>query len=285
MYVKDVNKVDRKKYLNSIPFFKKRNITYLRKEKDDYYTFYSSVGFLEEMVMNVTSLEMLKMFTGKDTVANIEKKLCKKYWDTDSELIKKDLKNVLFDLSRIEIVGWVKGGNPFMEVYKKNLKGNCTLSLANESEIAAILDYVKNITKQGSYIYYINPTRNISEYTDIVVMRYKLFSFNEEIFTIKDCDENIIGIVTIELPDRPNSTVSSIGLVNIPKIIARETMSFVLESLRAIAVKDVTKIRATIPVDNDNKCSDYFVEMGFEVEANLKREFGNKDAVVFSCAY
>lgn len=285
MYVKDINQVDKKKYLNSIPVFTEQNIPYLRKEKEDFYTFYSSVGFLEEMVMNSTSLEMLKMLTGTDTVANIEKKLCKKYWDTDSELIKKDLKNVLFDLSRIEIVGWAKGGNPFMEVYKKNLKGNYTLSLADESEITAIIDYLKNIKSQETYIYYIDPTRNINEYTDTVVMRYKLFSFTEEIFTIKDRDGQINGIVTVELPDRAMSTVSSIGLINIPKRIAKETMGFVTESLRAVAVKDVTKIRVTIPVEDENQHQDYFVEMGFETEANLKKEFGNKDAVVLSRAY
>ena len=133
---------DIKELNDCIPIPLTQNITYIRQEKNDFYTFYSACEYTKELVTNKTALQILKLCNSTNRVKDILKEMKKKYVEVADDILYKDICNTLLQFERIQLIKW-KGGNPIMSIEPIKINKNYELTLASECDIRNITYFLR----------------------------------------------------------------------------------------------------------------------------------------------
>lgn len=286
MYIKSINELDKEFYENSIPIFNVKNISYLRKEKNGYISFYSKkCPYLREMIINQTGYQILLLC--KDIKPNqICEEILKSFKNVDKDTIIKDLKEILFTYTKAGIIDWKEGRNPFMNYYSKKISDNLILSLAKEDDLIKIKNFVElNLDKDT---FYLNPTRNKEEYLSEIAYKEKLFLYSEEFIILNNNDGEIQGIISFFIPTKNSLTISTVGIFYLPNSLyknIKDIINFCFEIIKEFSISKITKIKYLSLVDNNknnNLIKESLLDNGFKLEAYLEKEFDELDIEVIS---
>ncbi|PWX29380.1 hypothetical protein CYK93_14720 [Clostridium perfringens] len=280
----DLKNLDDNVYKRSKPKFSDSNFSYKRNENHGYISVHSKkLPFAKEIFINPTAYEILKLCNGKRTPEEISLQIVSLFKGISKEIVDKDLKEVLFQYSKYALINWEEGFNPFMNRYSINLNNDFKLTLADETSLVELKDFLEKDDKLHN-IRYLNTTRNIKEYRDELILRQKLFMYSEEFVLLKDKNNRIAGVLSVLIPSNMKSTCSSIGIIDMPKEFVSDSISFIVKIIKEIAVKDLSKIKYQHILD-DNENKDFrkiFLENGFISEATLKNEYKDIDIEILS---
>ncbi|MDP1510552.1 hypothetical protein L8C07_08405 [Paenibacillus sp. CMAA1739] len=290
MYLKEASAVDNTRYQHSKPIFNEKAISFMRKEKNGFVSCHSNiVPQLREILINPTALKILDFCDGKKTTNEVMEEILLFFNNADKEQVVKDLKNVLFDYSRFGLLNWGEMGNPFMQTKIRTLKDGYTLSLAEEGNLQQLKDFFKkeSVIADTSILEYLNPVRDVKEYTDELSYRSKLFTYAEEFFLLKNPSGRLEGVVSVFLPTQKNSTTSVLGVIKINARFFDEIISMIKETLQDIAVKNITKIKYQSIMNNKNheEISRKLTKLNFTKEGLLINEIDEKSLEIFSYIY
>lgn len=282
MFINDLKTVDSKLYKNAIPKYLKDNYSYFRQEKDDYYTFTSKAYASEELLLNKTVLTFLNECDGKNNIDQIEKNIVAHYPEVSHDEIHEDLMGVLRMMNMLGLVRWLKGANPFMNLCKKKINENVSISYADENDLNNISCFYETFNYDDNYVIFNDYSRDLKNETNIVNLRYKLFSFTNEIFVLKSKDR-IIGVVDVTLPDGNKSTVAEIISLIIPKEYINETIKYINERIATNSVFDITKISlSTLDNQDNNSIEEILFNNEYVEEAKLIKQINNSDVKIIS---
>lgn len=120
----------------AIPVFKKEKLSYSREEKEGYWTFVSKLHpETRELIVNFTGREILELCDGIRSLGEIENEMVNRYPSVRREQIKMDVYKTIASFSRLGIIEWVDGDNPFLYRHKESLKDNLWLAIGQEDDI------------------------------------------------------------------------------------------------------------------------------------------------------
>ena len=108
MFISDLTKIEIRKYKNSIPKYIEENYSYLRKEKDNFYTFTSKAYASEELLLNETVITFLKKCDGKHKIVDIEKEISQQFPEVSVKELNRDFMEVLRMMNMLGLIKWLK---------------------------------------------------------------------------------------------------------------------------------------------------------------------------------
>lgn len=266
----------------AIPIFKKENLSYIREEKEGYWIFLSKFHpETRELIVNFTGKEVLDLCNGIKSLAEIEFEMQNRYPSVPDEQIKMDVARTIASFSRLGIIEWVDGNNPFLNRREEPLKNNFLLAIGQEEDIHEIASFIKSsqVLRSAQFhtkdmFCYKSPHVNDGEY-EILALRKKLFAYIEEFFLLYH-NEEIYGLLSIEIPLLVNTTAAMIKLIISPKEYFHELLKYSQDNFLMLAVKDITKIRViellSEPLDLAMK--DVLCNEGYKEEGILLDEYG-----------
>ncbi|MEO0129294.1 MAG: PqqD family protein [candidate division WOR-3 bacterium] len=266
---------------NSVPIFRRENLSYWREEREGYVTLISKVHpETRELIINLTAKEILDLCNGIRAIEEIEDEIQNKYPLVKKEQIKIDVAKTLSSFSRLGIIEWINGDNPFLYRRKEPLSDNFWMGIGQEEEIHKIGQLIKSIPKlesyqnNGRYFIYKSPYFHYSEYEELP-LRQKLFAYLED-FSLLYHKEEIVGMISIEIPLLRNTTAGIIKLIIVPRDLFEELIKYAQDNFPRLAVKDITKIKilelSTEPLDI--KILEILHKIGYKEEGVLQDEFG-----------
>lgn len=278
----------------SKPIFKRENLEYERKEKNNYWTVVSKYHpEVRELVINKTAREILELCNGRRTLEDIELEMHKRYPQIPLNTIKKDVYSTIAQFSRLLIIEWI-GENPFLYKKEEFLNNEFVMRIAHEEDILKIKTFIENskIFKQKenhlqNYLLYKSCFVNPFEYEEIV-LRLKLFNYSEDFFLLLNKEE-VRGLISIKMPEIYKNTAGIINLIIVPQKFFLDFMKYAHDTLPFIAVSKLTKLKI-FKIENEEKQNDLeklLLKLGYKKEESvLYHEMGfNKHVKVLSWIY
>ncbi len=275
---------DIKELNDCIPIPLTQNITYIRQEKNDFYTFYSACEYTKELVTNKTALQILKLCNSSNRVKDILKEMKKKYVEVADDILYKDICNTLLQFERIQLIKW-KGGNPIMSIEPIKINKNYELTLASECDIRNITYFLNNFAPSDDYIFIKTDELVNENFQKEISIRYRLFSHSGEYFIIKDKCGNVVGMISFSLSGKARSPIVYLEYICVPAEIFEECLKHSKDILKKYCVKDITKIEVVCLSNDPSKMliDASLIPAGFEIEAQLKDEFEKGvDLIIYS---
>lgn len=290
MYVKNARVVDSMKYQFSKPKFNKKVITFMREEKGGYITCHSGkVPHLKEILINPTASRILEFCNGEKTPKELSTEILSFFKNANELQVALDLKDVLFEYSKFGLLNWEETGNPFMNTMHRALDEGYTICLAEEEDLRLLKDFFSSNTKveDAVMLEYLNPVRELEEYTDEITYRAKLFMYAEEFFLLKNSMGILEGVVSVLLPTHKKSTTPVIGVIRISEKFFDQVFYMVKDILKDVAVSDISKIKyqSILNKQSDEQISKRLLNLGFNREGLLVNEIGHESIEVFSFIY
>lgn len=193
---------------DKIPIFSKRRQICYREEKNGYASIVpQGQTIFNPLILNPTTVLMLSLMNGKNTIKDIYGTLINKYGDKNKEAIKTDLTKMLYDLSRNRIVLWGKGGTPYMDNFTKKIDGGFTLRLAFDNDLRSIVKFINTSATDDTIVSYCNPLQGIDTRSELAI-RSALFTMMSCIFVL-EYDAQIIGLYSFDQSQTTNTAVIS----------------------------------------------------------------------------
>lgn len=269
---------------NFYPLFSPSSCSFIRDENHGYATINSNTKInLKELIINPTGKKILKLCDGETTIKDIVSVLSNEYKNVNEDLIYRDVINVLFDFTNIEILTW-KGCNPFMIDIEEKI-GDYTLKFATENDIKDIISFVK---KEDSEIKYEPISLACACAKDELEthLRSVLFSLLEDIFIAKK-DGEIVGILNITIPQQMTSTASTITNIQSSKEATSTLLKYATDKLKSISIVEFTKVVILLNEDDESqiKLKEHLKESGFKEECRLENEYKNSTVVRYAYIY
>lgn len=287
MFINDLSKLNLDTYNNSIPIFRDDNLSYVRDESDGYISCHSKKEcILREIILNSTAKHILRYCNGNNTAEKILDNMNRDFKDVSKDRLKQDLISALYSLSIAKIIMW-NGANPFMVNKSIEVKNNMKICVASEEDLENLVKFFVEIEESSNLdiVNYINPVKNYREYTDELIVREKLFSYKEEFFVLKNNESKIKGVISVALPVTNTITVAMIGVAIMPDEYIEESLSFIKDEIRNIAVEYVSKIKIHSIDIEKSKFIDIAKKSCFVKEGLLKNEIKEQDLEVYSYIY
>lgn len=193
---------------DKIPIFSKRRQICYREEKNGYASIVpQGQTIFNPLILNPTTVLMLSLMNGKNTIKDIYSTLVNKYGDKNKEAIRADLAKMLYDLTQNRIVLWGKGGVPYMDNFTKKLDGGYTLRLAFDNDLRSIVKFINTSDADDTIVSYCNPLQGIDTWSELAI-RSALFTMMSCIFVLEH-DAQIIGIYSLDQSQTTNTAVIS----------------------------------------------------------------------------
>lgn len=197
-----------KKLENYIPLFNRRKGKYLTENNGEeaviilnQYSLYSSYK------VNNTVEDILELCDGTRSLEYIFNSMIKLYEITDEEVLKNDLLEILFTMSKLGIVKWKNNESPFdcKYCYKEN---DLVFRALTDYKIFSNSNEIKNSI---NYYSIINPYLNENFAFDKLTMQRKSFQGNTFYSTIEYKNEIILYLI-IELNGNYTFKVNYLGI-------------------------------------------------------------------------
>ena len=276
------------KLMNCTPIPLIKNITYLREEKNNFFTFYTTCEYTKELITNKTALQILKLCNSKNKVKDILTLMKSLYSKVSEEILYKDICDTLLQFEKIQIIKW-KGGNPIMQIEPIKIGNDYEITIASEVEIRGITNIINNFNPLENDYIFIKTFKPFEEnFKSEVNIRYKLFSYSGEYFILKNKNKEIIGLFSFDLSNKNQSSLVYLEYICIPKEVFNDCFNCAKELLKQYCIKDIAKIELMCLSNDEIKTSidDYLLPIGFIQEAKLKDEFKKgTDLIIYSYFY
>lgn len=266
----------------AIPVLKKENLAYSREEKEGYWTLIPKLHpETRELIVNFTAEEILELCDGKRSLKEIEEVMMNRYPSVQRAQIEIDVEKTIASFSRLGVIEWMDGDNPFLYRCKAPLGGDFWLAIGQEDDILRIENFIKYFQVLSSAQFdskemfrYKSPYVHEKEY-EILALRQKLFAYIEEFFLLFHHQE-IWGLLSVEIPLHSNSTVAMIKMIITPKEYFRELLRYAQDNFLMLVVRDTTKIRIIelLPEPLDLTMKEVLLSEGYKEEGILQDEFG-----------
>ncbi len=263
------------------PIFRKENLSYLRKEKEGYWTFISKTHpETRDLIINPTAKEILDLCDGTRALEEIENEMKNRYPMVEEKRLKMDIAKTIASFSRLGIIEW-EGYNPFLYRFKEPLSADFALIIGQEDDILKIERFIKSspiyqssADNQQKLFCYRSPYFRDLDY-ETLALRQKLFAYIEEFFLLFYREE-IIGLISIELPLLQNTTAATIRLIVSLKDWFANLLRYANDNFPALAVREITKIRILELLKDslDLELKEILFKEGFVEEGFSKNEFG-----------
>ena len=267
---------------SAVPIFLKDNLVYLRKEKKDFLSFYSNCGYTNELIMNNTSLMILKLCDSVRTVDHIVEHIYSMYPTVSREKIFNDVCQTLLNFEKIQLIEW-KEGNPIMMYDPITVSEKYNLQVASEIDIRDIFHFLSIDHSNSDIVFWGQSVP--SNFNKEINIRYHLFSRKGDYFLIKNYEQKICGIIFIAIGNQIRNPVGYIEFCICPKEIFTACLKQAIPIFKDIAIKPVSKIEIVIPSDfkEYDLIRQELLLTGFNQEAVLRGEIASGiDASIFS---
>ncbi|MHB8075762.1 hypothetical protein [Desulfosporosinus fructosivorans] len=270
---------------NTVPLFEFEKLFYFREEKEDYVSFVApNTNSIEPIRINSSAYQILKLCNGKNKLHEILNTLYSLYSKVSQDMlgfIEGDLIETLHEFTKMNIIKWPKGGNPFMKKY--TFGDDYEIFMVTEDDFNDLYNFIiNNIEQNGIFdITYKNPTFNINEF-DQLDLRNMLFNMFEDYFILKQ-NNKIIGLVSISC--NFSQSKSEINLVVGDLKSINYLMDYIFKNYKEITFKDPSKIKFlfnSIEKNNLEKLLNLIKKYKFEFEAILKKEINKNDIEIYS---
>ena len=263
--------------IESKPMFQKKNVWYEREEKEGFWTYTSAVHpETRELIINATSKEILSLCDGRRFLGDIEKEIKSRYPEVDFKKIKFDVDSVIASFSRLGLIEWVGGDNPFLYKKEEPISRDISLMIAQENDINRIIKFIESSSSLNSndYFCYRSPTIPPNDYRELA-LRQKLFFYAEEFFLLLNKGE-IIGLISIGMQPGLSSTTATIKLIFSPKEYFVRLLHYAQDNAPIISIMDFIKLRLFELTKNqlNPELKKLLLKEGYAKEGILKNEFG-----------
>jgi hypothetical protein len=274
------------------PIFNKQNLLYIREEKEGCFTIIPKLHpETREILINSTSMEILNLCNGNNTLEKIIEKMNEEYPNVERNRIEIDVYKTISSFSRLGIIEW-KGENPFLDRKETPLNEEFSMVIAQENNIREIESFLKSFLNtpflnREKNFFYKSPLLIPQEYEELS-LRQKMFAYTEEFFLLLK-ENKIEGIIAIEIPIYPPKLTSALlKLIFSPKLYFKDFVRYAHDNFAFLSVKEVTKIKILEPLENpfDKEFKEVLYEEGYKEEGLLRDEAGfGKDIRILSIVY
>ncbi|MCL2381145.1 MAG: PqqD family protein [Treponema sp.] len=268
---------------NYKPIFDKEAFDFLREEKEKNYTILLKAHpELTELFVNQTTMDILNLCNGSNTLSDILKIQKSKYSSVDENTITNDVASILTKFTNFSVINWDEDFNPYLITHQKYFENGYNIKIAEEREGLEILEKVNNLDESSSYLsaHFLK-----SQYTDLSI-RYKIFYKSEEFFLLYDKTKEVQCIIGVQMPVLPFDTVAKVTFVSNINDSEKSVflLNYIFDTIPNIAVKPITKIATVIDCQKTkNDVYNVFYSSNFTLEAKLKNEIGmNTEVAVLS---
>lgn len=266
----------------SIPIFLKKNLIYLRKEKNNLLSFYANCGYTNELIMNNTSLMILKLCDSNRNVEDIVNYIHFQYSTISKEKIENDVYQTLLNFEKIQLIKW-KEGNPIMMLQPVLINETYNLHVASETDIRDICKFLSENHESNKLVFWSNSIP--SNFNKEINIRYHLFSRKGDYFLVKDNNNKLCGIIFIAVGNQIRNPVAYVEFCICPNVVFTKCIEQAIIIFRSITIKSINKIEIVIPTDyiNFQYITNDLLSIKFKQEAILRGEFAKGiDAYILS---
>ena len=210
----------------------------------------------------------------------IEDEMQNRYPDVESRRVKMDVAKTIGSFSRLGIIEW-NGDNPFLYKKEEPISDDLSMLIGQEHDIGRIKKFIESLgifqfssLDDQSYFLYKSPLLNPKDYEE-VALRQKLFSYAEEFFLLLKKEE-ITGLISIEIPMIPNSSVATIKLIALSQNHFSSLLKYAQDNFPVLSVRGITKIRLfqSLKAPLVLGLKESLLKEGYKEEGILKDEFG-----------
>lgn len=281
-----INNKENIKLIYKKPYFDKNNIIYQRREKNNYILCYSKyVPGNIEILIDPIAYSMLSTCDGEKCIIEIIEELLDFFIGAERDELYIDFINILKTYSKIGIITWGEGGNPFMQSLVKELDDSTQLSIAVEEDIRDIIEFYNssNDERKNDYLYYISHEENESNFYSEIAIRQNLFEFIQEYILYKE-NNKILGVICIKTPTSNVNGTAKISSIISPENELSKMIKYLIENITKVSINKIDKISISSKeiIECDKKISKILISNNFEHEATLKKEYKNKNIEVYS---
>lgn len=274
--------------LNVIPVLKKK--TFLRNELNNSALIIPpNKTFNDLKIINETTMKILELCNGKNTINDIINKLMKEFNEDNHKKVLEDVISLLLALRRNGIIHCNMEDVMYLG---KNLKfsENYTIHRCGEGDLNHLLSILSS--KENTYI--INNTIDYNPNCDTqhllpIKIRDNLFNYLQEYYILKDKTNKEVCLLTFTNELNRHISIYKIELLNIySNIDSKEIQKFfnvcIDDIKNNICKKDIIKIQAHIEgvLNETNIHEEFLVNLDFKKSGTLLNEYGiNKHKFIY----
>ncbi len=243
-----------------------------------------------ELVVNRTGREIILLCDGTRTLQEIVDEMKIRYPKVEEKVLKNDIYKCLANFSRLCIIEWRNGNNPFLYCKEEPINSHISLRIGQEDDLRNILTFIETVNSSAfpreNYFIYISPFYTPKEYGE-VALRQKLFSFIEEFFLLLK-DGEIFGLLSIEIPSLPNNRAAKIKLIACPRDYFLNLLKYSEDNFPFLSVRDITKIRIyeLLGEPHFGELREVLLKNHYKEEGVLLDEFGfGQNARIYAKCY
>lgn len=218
--------------------------------------------------------EIIELCTGENSIEKIVNIISTKYTGVSKEEIEQDIVGYLNELYVNEII-MLKGGKIEMNLGKVvNEQGKYSIFRCSENEIKDIFNFISNKENEKLMMKELLPV----EY-NILNLRAKLFSFNEEYYFLQEDGKNI-GLISFNTKVKTQTKrIYGIGVMMASKELNEEVLLWYIQAsmkdLKSIPASNVSKVRADFIKLEDVDLAKILKKIDFKEVGFMKDEYGD----------
>lgn len=269
--------------LELIPLYQKNKVPYSREENEGYVTLQlPRNGYPVYRILNKTSSFFLNLMDGENKVSDIINEACSQYGDRNKVYIIDDLEKMLANFWQLNLIVFVKGGQPILnELERKAIDGN-TIRLAFDRDFAKIMYFLKHIDKDECFTYF-NPLYPAFS-AESIRLRQSFFEMNSLHIILENTAKQIEGVISYGTTASSMYVTNSVAMVNYilcPTRYLYEFISTSSEILKKGAIVPITKSRIYIGDSDTSRYSSLLVKCGYKYITTLEHEYQEKNLLMY----
>ena len=232
--------------------------------------------------INKTATIILDSIDGLKTAEEIAEIYRSRYSHVKTEVLDKDLEQLINKLWRKGIITWKEGKYPMNDEFQNVINENEVLCGAFENNFVEIKEFINKVKTSNNFYKYENPYYSNTEISD-VQLRKSLFEMTTiYIFKMdKTGDHWTIKGLFVGTVMPGVSTCLNIGMLYAKENDVKTILSNVAELAKKMSVVDLTKIRIYV-MENDEILKKNITEcIGWKTEAVLEKEQNQKRIISY----
>ena len=208
-------------------------------------------------------MQIMKCLNGNISIGDIINYISNLYSNVDYELVKRDVIDVLYKLTKVEGIEW-NGENPFMASFLGKIDNRYSIVLSTYKERSNIVNYIKNNQDKNNYY---NPYINYFDFEQEILLdsTYTFIISNENskisgVLFFKKISNTIINLT---------ACIFNKEIVNVYKYI-----NYAINTISKINNNNVRYYRVYTTDIDSNFINEELSKLEFEETITLKNELG-----------
>jgi hypothetical protein len=243
---------------SAVPTFNREALSYLRKERQDCYSYrvLKGIGAERTLLMNGMALRVLSLCNGKNTVSDIARQIAALFHDVSQERICNDVNFALLNLSSQGLLQW-RTPTPWIPQsnFVVSVDDNLMLAICDEDSESAVFDFLERTHAVDLH------TAGVT--ADPLLCGCETFTYQEfMVAAVRKKDHEILAVLSLSLgiPEDESLYLSlsvsriiarTIGCASVLPRLLKGGLHLVVETLAAKL--DLAVCRTWVPDCDDNK--------------------------------